>query len=448
MANTKVPVELFDAGAGFTIGSGAAEDTKIVFDGNAQDYYVGLDDSADKLIIGVGSAVGTTAALSVDSSQNLEIEGTLNTLGFKGPRGNFTNSMLISDDATTGTLSSASNNTGFGRLVFNALTSGTGNTAVGADCLSVNTTGINNIAIGLDALKANTIGFQNTVAGVFAMDGSVAASRNTAIGYAALSGITAATATDTHNTGVGAGALQVLTSGTKNTAIGRDAGISASTGDDCTFVGFNAGGSNTTGSNNIFIGVDAGDGAGEVNDTENNSIYIGNNTGGNNGTNNEYVLGHNCRGIGGVAFTFGSDASNNRVYNFYATNASWTRVSDERYKEEITNNTDCGLDFINDLRPVTFKWKPKANIDKTLSGYDASKTTREYDEKMYGLIAQEVKDALDKHNITDFGGWHEESSGIQGISQEMFVHPLIKAVQELSEKCDSLQKEINDLKGN
>ncbi len=72
MANTKVPVELFDAGAGFTIGSGAAEDTKIVFDGNAQDYYVGLDDSADKLIIGVGSAVGTTAALSVDSSQNLE----------------------------------------------------------------------------------------------------------------------------------------------------------------------------------------------------------------------------------------------------------------------------------------------------------------------------------------------------------------------------------------
>ena len=41
----------------------------------------------------------------------------------------------------------------------------------------------------------------------------------------------------------------------------------------------------------------------------------------------------------------------------------------------------------------------------------------------------------------------EEDSGIQGISQEMFVHPLIKAVQELSAKCDSLQNEINTLKG-
>ena len=29
----------------FTIGDGGAEDTKIVFDGNALDYYIGLDDS-------------------------------------------------------------------------------------------------------------------------------------------------------------------------------------------------------------------------------------------------------------------------------------------------------------------------------------------------------------------------------------------------------------------
>ena len=30
-----------------TIGDAGAEDTKIVFDGNAQDYHIGLDDSAD-----------------------------------------------------------------------------------------------------------------------------------------------------------------------------------------------------------------------------------------------------------------------------------------------------------------------------------------------------------------------------------------------------------------
>ena len=52
-----------------TIGDAAAVDTKIVFDGNAQDYYIGLDDSADDLVIGLGSAVGTTPAISVDEDQ-------------------------------------------------------------------------------------------------------------------------------------------------------------------------------------------------------------------------------------------------------------------------------------------------------------------------------------------------------------------------------------------
>ena len=46
-------------------------DTKIVFDGNAQDFYIGLDDSADDLVIGLGSAVGTTPAISVDENQNV-----------------------------------------------------------------------------------------------------------------------------------------------------------------------------------------------------------------------------------------------------------------------------------------------------------------------------------------------------------------------------------------
>ena len=52
-----------------TIGDGAAVDTKVVFDGNAQDFYVGLDDSADDLVIGVGSTVGTTPGISIDEDQ-------------------------------------------------------------------------------------------------------------------------------------------------------------------------------------------------------------------------------------------------------------------------------------------------------------------------------------------------------------------------------------------
>ena len=54
-----------------TIGDAAAVDTKLVFDGNAQDYYIGLDDSADDLLIGLGSAVGTTPAIAID--ENLQI---------------------------------------------------------------------------------------------------------------------------------------------------------------------------------------------------------------------------------------------------------------------------------------------------------------------------------------------------------------------------------------
>jgi len=48
-----------------TVGDGGEEDTKIVFDGNAKDFYVGLDDSADKLVIGVGSTVGTNNILTM-----------------------------------------------------------------------------------------------------------------------------------------------------------------------------------------------------------------------------------------------------------------------------------------------------------------------------------------------------------------------------------------------
>ena len=49
-----------------TIGDGGAEDTSIIWDGNSKDFYVGLDDSADTFVVGVGSAVGTNAILTLD----------------------------------------------------------------------------------------------------------------------------------------------------------------------------------------------------------------------------------------------------------------------------------------------------------------------------------------------------------------------------------------------
>ena len=48
-----------------TIGDGGAEDTKIVFDGNAKDFHIGIDDTSDKLVLGVGSTLGTNSILSL-----------------------------------------------------------------------------------------------------------------------------------------------------------------------------------------------------------------------------------------------------------------------------------------------------------------------------------------------------------------------------------------------
>jgi hypothetical protein len=62
------PITLAGTTPTLTIGDAGAEDAKIVFDGNAQDYHIGLDDSADTLLIGKGSALGTTTSMSFDAN--------------------------------------------------------------------------------------------------------------------------------------------------------------------------------------------------------------------------------------------------------------------------------------------------------------------------------------------------------------------------------------------
>lgn len=55
-------------GAKITIGNGTAEDTLLVFDGNAADFRIGIDDDSDTLEIGAGAAHDTTAAVIIDGS--------------------------------------------------------------------------------------------------------------------------------------------------------------------------------------------------------------------------------------------------------------------------------------------------------------------------------------------------------------------------------------------
>jgi len=54
-----------------TLGGGAASDRSIIFDGNAQDFHIGLDDSEDKLTIGLGSTLGTTSHMVIDANGHI-----------------------------------------------------------------------------------------------------------------------------------------------------------------------------------------------------------------------------------------------------------------------------------------------------------------------------------------------------------------------------------------
>ena len=63
---------------------------------------------------------------------------------------------------------------------------------------------------------------------------------------------------------------------------------------------------------------------------------------------------------------------------------------------------------------------------------------------MHGLIAQEVKQALDNADVDTFSGWKERSDGSQTVSREMFIMPLIKAVQQLSAEVESLKAQLEE----
>jgi len=226
------------------------------------------------------------------------------------------------------------------------------------------------------------------------------------------------------NVAIGNYTLDALTSGDANTILGYNAGSSITTGGSNTLIGYQAGQDTvalTTGGNNVAVGLNVR--------TSASDSY------------NAIVIGHNISAASDY-FAFGK--ASNVVSNNFTANASWSRSSDERKKTNIKNST-LGLNFINELRPVTFNWKPNSEFPETFEDYkqENQMTT---DITLHGMIAQDVKKALDNANVNDFGGWSENEDGSQELSQEMFVHPLIKAVQELSATVTTLQQEIKILK--
>jgi hypothetical protein len=123
----------------------------------------------------------------------------------------------------------------------------------------------------------------------------------------------------------------------------------------------------------------------------------------------------------------------------YAVNGS-IQTSDEREKTEI-KETILGLDFIKDLKPVSYKW------------IDGKQQNKGKDEREHqGLIAQQVAETVEKHGIdkNTFGGLDiqktEKYDDFHGMSYDQFIAPLIKAIQEQQAQIEALQSEINLLK--
>lgn len=138
---------------------------------------------------------------------------------------------------------------------------------------------------------------------------------------------------------------------------------------------------------------------------------------------------NNTRSLGTGSFTWD---------DVFANNVALT--SDETKKENIVSS-DLGLEFIDQLRPVSYSF-----IDGN-SG-----------RKHYGLIAQEVEDVLTDNNITtaNFAALvKEQKKDVNDVPIDNqfdyalryteFISPMIKAIQELKAENVAMQAQINDL---
>ena len=274
-------------------------------------------------------------------------------------------------------------------------TNGTSNVAIGTDCLSGHETGSDkNVAIGYQA-------FHGTLSD---------ASNNIAIGNTAMAFATTGsnqTVSGDNNIAIGVQNFPFLTTGYVNIVIGKDAGRDITDGAYRTCIGSYA---DVTGDYGIAIGK---------------SISAGGDT---------CVIGR----------------SSNQISVDFSSTGTWSQSSDIRKKTDI-QSCDLGLSFIDALRTTTFKFKPAEEYPEEWGHFedelddDGEPLERTYPEmdtvtKRYGMIAQEVKEAITEAGADDyFTGWSEDENGCQNLGYGDFVLPLIKAVQELSAKVTALE---------
>lgn len=164
----------------------------------------------------------------------------------------------------------------------------------------------------------------------------------------------------------------------------------------------------------------------------------------------DFMVGSTAQGgvVDGEVFTKVCRPTADLTYNCGKPGFKWNDVysrnsacntSDARAKKDVYDS-DLGLEFICSLRPVAYKWiigQYKRQVDENGEEYlEEQPGTRPH----YGLIAQEVKAALgDK----DFAGYlYDQDTDQHGLRYGEFIAPLIKAIQELAARVESLEAQI------
>jgi hypothetical protein len=155
--------------------------------------------------------------------------------------------------------------------------------------------------------------------------------------------------------------------------------------------------------------------------------------------------------------TYSSGTSDYRWSVIYAQTGI-IGLSDQREKTDIKDSV-LGLDFINALRPVSYRWKVGHNEMTTRevapavfdennnlvseARYENVVTPVPGVRTHYGLLAQEIKAAIDACGCGDFAGWvlddPNDPDSRQSLRYEQFIAPLIQAVRELSAQVTALQ---------
>ena len=476
------------SGTSVVLGTGATADDVIeiiVYDAFSAANFYSRTDSDSRYVRHDSGTLGTDNFIAgKNAGDAITSGGNENTLV-----GNEAGTALTTGDANVAvgfealsTEDADGGNTAVGYRALKTLNAGAegGNTAVGKDAgLSLNT-GTNNTLVGALAGDALTTGFNNVAIGISALSAEDTGRKNVAVGKGALAVQNADT--DNYNTAVGFEAGNSITSGVENTLIGALAGDAITDADFNVGIGWGALGANTVGSKSVAVGVGTLDAQNPASATDMHNVAVGHGAGGGvttgikntligslagdaiqdaqlaivvgynsdtNGTGdgNQIVIGNNLTGAGANNVKFGTSGGT-ATLGLDGSDTSWAASSDLRLK---TNVEDCavGLDFIKDLRPITFKWNNKNAIAKTLAQYDATSSDPVYGsgKTQHGFIAQEVKTAINAHSgLKDgFTMWSEDPDGTQQVAPSALIPMLTKAVQELSAKNDALEARIKKL---